>query len=82
MLLALLAIVMGIRLWTESAIPGWATYTAGLLVLLSVQLVGISFNLAFVLISNRSRTVFVPIRDYHVYIDKVEGLSAETGRPV
>src|SRR5262249_27578290 len=60
----LLGIVIVIRLWTNWAVPGWATYTGGLLALLALQLVATSFNLVFVLISNRVRAPFIPIRDY------------------
>jgi glycosyltransferase involved in cell wall biosynthesis len=76
-LFALLAVVIAIGLWTKMVIPGWAAYTTGLLVLICIQLVAISFNLVFVLISNRSRYTFVPIRDYAVFIDQFERLDGE-----
>ena len=79
LLVLLLGTVVAIRLWTNKAIPGWATYTAGLILLLALQLVGMSFNLVFLLISNRSQMTFVPMRDYAVFVEKVVPLHVEAG---
>jgi hypothetical protein len=59
---------------TNWAVAGWATYTAGLILLLAVQLAAGAFNLVFTLISNRSNMPFVPSRDYSVFVDKVDSL--------
>lgn len=76
-LLLLLGGVIGIRLGTHWAVPGWATYSAGLLILLALQFLAISFNLVFTLISNRVRAPFVPIRDYVGLIDRIETRSLQ-----
>src|SRR5262249_46525545 len=73
LLIAMTAIFL-IRLWTPLAIPGWATYTAGLVMVLLVQLLGIAFSLVFSLISNRTTMLFVPVRDYAVFVEKLETL--------
>jgi hypothetical protein len=73
-LLAVLAVVFFVRMSTGLAIPGWATYTSGLIIILFTQLVAISFNLVFMLISSRTRTTFVPARDYEIYIDNLQTL--------
>jgi hypothetical protein len=63
------------RLFTGVAIPGWATYGAGLLLILLVQLVGLSFSLVFTLITNRLNIQFLPARDYQFFVDRVESLT-------
>ena len=75
LLTALLGVIVAIRLVTSQAIPGWATYTTGFVLVLAIQLVGMSFSLVFTLISNRTNMVFVPARDYALFIDKVECLA-------
>lgn len=69
-----LFVVAGVRLMTNWAVAGWATYTMGLILLLAVQLAAGAFNLVFTLISNRSNMPFVPSRDYSVFVDKVDSL--------
>jgi polyisoprenyl-phosphate glycosyltransferase len=76
LLLISLAAVASIRLWTNLAIPGWATYTVGLIVILFAQILAVSFSLVFFVISNRSRAVFVPIRDCPVFIDRLVTLAS------
>jgi hypothetical protein len=78
-LLAVLAVVLILRISTGLAIPGWATYTSGLIMILFTQLVALSFNMVFLLITNRTRTSFVPVRDYEIYVD---GLRVLTERAV
>ncbi|MEJ2010264.1 MAG: glycosyltransferase [Acidobacteriota bacterium] len=55
LLLMLLVAVIGVRFWTNLAIPGWATYTVGLIVILLAQILAVIFSLVFFVISNRSR---------------------------
>ena len=75
-LLVALGAVIGIRLWTDRAIPGWATYATGLILVLFMQFLAVSFSLVFSLISNRSSTVFMPFRDYAVFVDAVHNMSS------
>lgn len=74
-LLLSLAIVIGIRLFTDLAIPGWATYTVGVIVLLVSQILAVSFSLVFSLISNRSCTAFIPSRDCLAFVDRLDNLA-------
>jgi glycosyltransferase involved in cell wall biosynthesis len=71
-LFIIMAIVFGIRLYTNLAIPGWATYTSGLLLVLVIQIASIAFSLVFSLITTRLNMTFVPARDYLVFFDRVE----------
>jgi len=75
LLMLLLAAIGGVRLVTDMAIPGWATYTTGFVLVLVIQLVAMSFSLVFTLISNRINMPFIPNRDYQVFIDGLECLA-------
>ncbi len=66
--------VVAIRLGTDAAIPGWATYTFAILLVLLVLVAAISINLLFSLISNRTAMPIIPARDYAVFVDRVECL--------
>jgi polyisoprenyl-phosphate glycosyltransferase len=68
LLTALLAIVVGIRLGTGLAIPGWATVAAGLIVILLVQSIGLAFLLTFAVLAARSSLGFLPVRDYAFFV--------------
>jgi hypothetical protein len=75
LLLAAIAVAVAIRMFTHLAIPGWATYTTGFFVVCALQLLVLSFNLAFSLIANRNRMLFLPVRDYATFVDKIVTLS-------
>lgn len=67
-----LAAIVGIRLGTHLAIPGWATFTGGLALLLMLQFVSMAFSLVFLMINTRQSATFVPIRDYRVFVGAVQ----------
>ena len=66
--------VIAIRLTTSLAIPGWATYTAGLLFVSLVQLVTLATIFSFVTLSNRAGNAFVPARDHVHFVDSLQTL--------
>jgi hypothetical protein len=76
LLTMVLGLVFGIRILTNLAVPGWATYTSGLLLVLMIQIASISFSLVFSLITTRLNMTFVPVRDYQVFAERVETLWA------
>jgi hypothetical protein len=71
----LLSVVVGIRVATPLAIPGWATTAAGILVILLFQLLTFSFALVFGVLGDRSNLGFLPMRDYKCYIDSFSTLN-------
>jgi polyisoprenyl-phosphate glycosyltransferase len=81
-LLLVLGVVLGIRLMTNLAIPGWATFTTGLLLLLMAQCASISFSPVFSLITTRTNNTFVPARDYRDLVQKLEPLWTTPRRPI
>ncbi len=66
---ALIASVVGVRLFTSLAIPGWATTAFGLLVVLLVQAVAAAVFFIFLVLHGRSQPLFIPIRDYSYFVD-------------
>jgi glycosyltransferase involved in cell wall biosynthesis len=66
-----LVAVVGIRLFTTLAVPGWATFTAGLLLVVLTQVVVISLVLILMMLSGRQASTFLPIRDYAYFIASV-----------
>jgi polyisoprenyl-phosphate glycosyltransferase len=70
----LILAVVAARFGTTLAIPGWATFTVGILLVLLVLLAATSFSLVFTLMVNRVNMTTVPIRDYRVFVDGVRNL--------
>jgi polyisoprenyl-phosphate glycosyltransferase len=68
----LLIATVCVRLFTNLAIPGWATQSAGILCILILQVVTISFAVAFLI--NRDQASFIPIRDYSYFVGNLEKL--------
>lgn len=77
LLVLALGAVIGIRLFTSLAIPGWATYTVGIIAILFTQILAVSFSLVFSLISNRSSTAFIPSRDCPFVVDRLDPLVSQ-----
>ncbi|HEY3494639.1 MAG TPA: glycosyltransferase [Polyangiaceae bacterium] len=71
----LLAVVVALRFGTDLAIPGWATYSAGLLLVLSAQAGSVAFSLVLSLVATRLGATFVPARDYRAFVNGVSVLS-------
>ena len=68
-ILALLAatgvvVTVFLRLATTLAIPGWATSATGLLLIVLLQAMMLSFVFCFVILGDRNSTTFLPLRDY------------------
>jgi polyisoprenyl-phosphate glycosyltransferase len=64
---AMLAIV-GIRLWTDLAIPGWATSALGILLVAMLNLIVLATILTVFSLRARTEYSFLPLRDYEHFI--------------
>jgi hypothetical protein len=64
-----------VRLATSLAIPGWATNTIGLLMILLVQAMMAAFIFSFMVLGSRHGSPFLPRRDYSYYIETVRTMS-------
>jgi polyisoprenyl-phosphate glycosyltransferase len=59
-----LGIVLAVRLFTDIAVPGWATFTSGLLLLVLLQAAMFVASLTFLGLSSRRHAPFVPSREF------------------
>jgi polyisoprenyl-phosphate glycosyltransferase len=60
--------LVGIRLGTDLAIPGWTSSMVGLVFILIVQIVTASLVFALSTIGLRSQSGFLPLRDYAYFV--------------
>jgi hypothetical protein len=72
--IGLAAAVIGVRFFTEAAVPGWATSTLGILLALLMQLVLLCAVLVFLVISGRDRVGFLLVRDGRYFLGGVTSL--------
>jgi glycosyltransferase involved in cell wall biosynthesis len=72
LLTSLIMVVILIRLATTWAIPGWATFTVGVLLVLLVQISLMILAFAAIAISSRKAQFFFPIQQYKFLIRAVE----------
>lgn len=69
----LLSVVLT-RFLTDQAIPGWATYTAGILSIMAIQFLTIASSFTFYVLADRAQAGFIPSRDCGVFIEGCEDL--------
>jgi hypothetical protein len=60
--------VLAVRLGTTLAIPGWATNSLGLIVVILMQAVMFSVLFSFLILGGRQGSSFLPCRDYAYYV--------------
>jgi len=65
-----IVLVAMIRLFTDRAIPGWATYATGTLAIILIQLITIATSFTFFMLSNRTNLGFLPLRDYSLFVEE------------
>jgi glycosyltransferase involved in cell wall biosynthesis len=63
-------IVAGVRIFTDLAIPGWATYVSALLLIILMQAVVLSLFFIFLVLNNRNNAGFLPAKDYQYFISE------------
>jgi len=67
--------VVGVRLFTTLAIPGWATFAFGILALMLAQLLVIALFFAGTVLHGRNAYTFLPSRDYAHFVDLLESVN-------
>jgi hypothetical protein len=68
---ALLLVTIGVRLFTEAAIPGWASYVTAILLVLIINSLMLASFFSFFVLYGRSHYAFIPFRDCPVFIRAV-----------
>jgi polyisoprenyl-phosphate glycosyltransferase len=71
-------LVLGIRIFTDLAIPGWATFAMGLLLLLLVQGIFFALLFSFTVLGNRKAANVLLARDHPHFVAGVVRLPAGT----
>ncbi|MGG5823252.1 hypothetical protein [Falsiroseomonas sp. HW251] len=69
-----IAVAIGLRLFTDLAIPGWATTVVGLSLVVLLQLATPTLALTFVMLSSRAAAPIVPAEIARHYIRAFEVL--------
>lgn len=64
--------VVAVRLTTDLAIPGWATASTGVLVIILLQAFLMATIFVFITLQGRSTLGFLPIRDHRFFVDRAE----------
>ena len=77
-----MAVVIGVRLFTNLAIPGWATTAFGLLLVLQINALFLSTVFALLILQSRNAANFMPLRDYQYYIAGLTRISSSGGADV
>lgn len=75
-----IAAVVAIRLMTDLAIPGWATFSAGILLIILVHTVLSAIIFSFVILHGRNGVGFLPARDFHLFVDDVRTVCQPQGK--
>jgi polyisoprenyl-phosphate glycosyltransferase len=65
-------VVVALRVFTDLAIPGWASFVTLSFLVILMQAVMMALLFVFIILSNRSNLVFIPSRDYENFILSVE----------
>jgi len=76
-----LAACVGIRLFTNWATPGWATYVSAFILIILLQVLSITFSVTLHSFSDSNSTSFLPIRDYAYFIGTHQKLGHSVGPP-
>jgi polyisoprenyl-phosphate glycosyltransferase len=71
LLSGLIATVVGVRMLTSLAIPGWATTAGGLLAIVLIETIAGAVFFSFLVLHGRSQPLFIPIRDYSFFVEGV-----------
>jgi hypothetical protein len=74
---AVLLVALVVSLAAHLAIPEWAAYTGGLLVVLLLQAIMMSFLFIFIILNGRKSANFLPIRDYSYFVLRLRSVACQ-----
>jgi glycosyltransferase involved in cell wall biosynthesis len=72
--------VVAVRLMSDLAIPGWATFSAGILLMILVQTILSAIIFSFVILRGRNGAEFLPARDFRFFVDDVRTVCQPRGK--
>jgi len=77
MLIALLA-TLGLRVFTPLTMPAWTSTAVGVVLILMIQVLGLTLLFAFLVLHARSHPTFIPVRDYEYFVDQCQTVVASS----
>lgn len=80
-LVAGLGVVVAVRLFSSLAVPEWATYTGGVLLILLILIVTATLGFLFSVLSSRNMASFLPLRDCSFQIQGTTRIYGANKRP-
>lgn len=81
LLVAAMFSVLGIRFFTDLAIPGWTTAAAGILSIIILQIVLLASSVLFTLLHNRGQMLAVPAKMAEIYVLAARTVYGTNPRP-
>jgi hypothetical protein len=69
-LVGAIILVVGIRLLTDLAIPGWASYLVGIFTVILINVLGFGVSSILIILGNRSNFEVVPARDFEWFVEQ------------
>ena len=60
--------------FTEELTPYWTVFSAGLLLIILLQIVLFAMSFSFLILSGRKNAGFIPARDYHFFINTIDNV--------
>lgn len=79
LLILFLLLIFFLRIFTKLTIPGWATFSSGILLVLFLQISATTASFIFYVLNNRNTASFIPLRDYSIYIKNIHQLFISNG---
>ena len=70
-----MAVLIGLRLFTTLAIPGWTSLLGLLILIMVIQIGSLVINFTMQILSARNLQPFLPCRDYHWFVASIESLN-------
>ncbi|UFH57488.1 glycosyltransferase [Spirosoma sp. KNUC1025] len=67
-----IGVVVTLRLFTDTAVPGWASYLVFSFLIVILQAFLISLLLVFIVLSYRTQPQFIPARQFQDFVERVD----------
>jgi len=81
LLFVMLILIFFIRFFTVFAVPGWATYSSGILIIIFLQILATTIGFLFFILNGRNSIAFIPLRDYSFFIQKTDHIFSSDENP-
>ncbi len=76
-----IGVVVFLRVFTDLAIPGWASNVVSLFLIMIFQIMTLALFFIFLVLGSRSGVEMLPVRDYKLFIDPAQVLWSQSSSP-